>query len=154
MPDAGESCHVSTHGSSDVVSVFGMVDAHVWCGVKLPYSSWSYHTLSKGRGRGDEPSGKETHPQGCPHLLLPNHPSALALNRSASATNARDCCMTPTPDKVMSRACPVSIPKQGTIDWTGRYTGRNGTARDGIPRASLPSKHLQVPSVRVLRAGG
>ena len=54
MPDAGESCHVSRHGSSNVVSVFGMVGAHVWCGVKLPYSSSTYHTLSKGRGRGDE----------------------------------------------------------------------------------------------------
>ncbi len=39
MPDAGESCHVSRHESSKVVSVFGMVGAHVWCGVKLPYSS-------------------------------------------------------------------------------------------------------------------
>ena len=138
MPDAGESCHVSIHGSSDVVSVFGMVGAHVWCGVKLPYSSWSYHTLSKGRGRGDEPSGKETHPQGCPHLLLPNHPSALALNRSASATNARDCCMTPTPDKVMSRACPVSIPSRALS--TGRADIRGGTEQRGMGYLELASR--------------
>ncbi len=60
--------------------------------------------------------------------------------------------MTPTADKVgnvQSMSCVHT--KEGTIDWTGRCTGRSGTGRDRTPGVGLPSTH---PSVRVLRAGG